>query len=521
MLKWLKSLAFKQQCRDTRIAKKKVVTTNAGLDSVSRKSARQFEHPLDQHQSGQHQSKKHAKYLSHATIVPRGEHGISRKRIDKHALKVLYRLHQAGFQACLVGGAVRDLLIGEIPKDFDVATDATPEQVAALFRNCRLIGRRFRLAHVYFGRQTIEVATYRADHGRSDSGCLDETGRIVRDNVYGNISDDVWRRDFTANALYYDISNFSVIDFVGGLSHVKQRHLQMIGDADKRYHEDPVRMLRAIRFAAKLDFTIEENSRLPIYKLAPLLQDIPAARLYEEVLKMFHSGHALKSFNALNEFNILHYLFPATALAIKEDPQIMPLLQSAMTSTDERIKNNQHVTPAFLFAALLWVPVSKRAQEISAKGLPYSVAIQKAATAVMRQQVKSISIPRRFTSTMRDIWGLQTRFHYRKGRRVMAVLEHPKFRAAYDFLCLRARSGEEVEADCEWWTNLQQLSVEQQNKILKQPGRSKKTGSKKAGSNKIDGKKISVSKQNTAVDKSAQAGKPRKPRSKHKPSTQL
>ncbi len=456
MLKWLKSLAFKQQCRDKRVAKKKTVITDVDVQADMRKSARQFERF----------SKIHTKHLTGATIVPRGEHNISRKNIDKHALKVLYRLNQSGFEACLVGGAVRDLLLGVTPKDFDVATNATPEQVNALFRNCRLIGRRFRLAHVHFGRQIIEVATYRSDHGRSQSGSLDESGRIVRDNVYGNISDDVWRRDFSANALYYDISNFSVIDFTGGLEDVKQHRLQMIGDANKRYREDPVRMLRAIRFAAKLDFIIEESSRTPIYELGALLEDIPAARLYEEALKLFHSGHALKSFTALSEYNLLHYLFPATAAAIKHDPQFMQLLQLAMKSTDERIKNAMHVTPAFLFAALLWVPVSNCAQEISAKGMPYSVAMQKAVTIVMAQQVKSISIPRRFTSTMRDIWGLQTRFHYRKGRRVMAVFEHPKFRAAYDFLCLRAQAGEDVGADCTWWTEFQQQPENQQRSEL-------------------------------------------------------
>ncbi len=466
MLKWLKSLTLKQPFRDKRMVKKMPV-----VDACTQPDVAKPRHQFKQ------SSTIHAKHLASATIVPRGEHGISRKYIDKHALKVLYRLHKSGFQACLVGGAVRDLLLGITPKDFDVATDATPEQVDALFRNCRLIGRRFRLAHVHFGRQIIEVATYRSDHGRSQLGSLDESGRIVRDNVYGNISDDVWRRDFTANALYYDISNFSVIDFTGGLDDIRHRRLQMIGDAPTRYREDPVRMLRAIRFAAKLGFTIEENSRTPIYELGALLEDIPAARLYEEVLKLFHSGHALKSFSALNEYDLLHYLFPAAAVAIKDDPQFMRLLQLAMKSTDERIENALRVTPAFLFSALLWVPVSKCAQKIAAKGMPYSVAVQKAVTIIMTEQVKSISIPRRFTSTMRDIWGLQTRFHYRKGRRVTAVFEHPKFRAAYDFLCLRAQAGEDVEADCTWWTEFQQ-----HNEPLHQSDSSKENNAKRSTS---------------------------------------
>ncbi|MCK4675773.1 MAG: polynucleotide adenylyltransferase PcnB, partial [Gammaproteobacteria bacterium] len=261
MLKWIKSLHKKTS------KKKKVSSSKRGgsASAVARNS--------DRHK---------------AIILSRGEHCISRDDIDTHALKVLYRLHNAGYQACLVGGAVRDLLLGLTPKDFDVATDATPEQVNKLFRNCRLIGRRFRLAHIHFGRQIIEVATYRTSHDLTQSGHQDETGRIVRDNVFGELADDVWRRDFTANALYYDISNFSVIDFVGGYEDIKQQRLHLIGDVETRYREDPVRMLRALRFSAKLGFEIDEESKLPIYTLGHLLTDIPAARLYEEVLKLFH-----------------------------------------------------------------------------------------------------------------------------------------------------------------------------------------------------------------------------------------
>jgi len=410
-----------------------------------------------------------------AVILSRGEHGISRNNIDKHALKVLYRLHKAGFHACLVGGAVRDLLLGITPKDFDVATDATPEQVNKLFRNCRLIGRRFRLAHIHFGRQIIEVATFRAAHESSQSGHQDETGRIVRDNVFGELADDVWRRDFTANALYYDISDFSVIDFVGGFEDIKQQRLHLIGDVETRYREDPVRMLRAIRFSAKLGFDIDEESRSPIYSLGHLLEDIPAARLYEEVLKFFHSGHAVRSFELLLEFDVLKYLFPLAAHSIKQakeqDGNVKDMLIIAMQSTDDRIRNDMRVTPAFLFAALLWYPVNSRVKEFVDNGMPYSVAIQKVATKVLSQQAGSVSIPRRFTSTMRDIWSLQTRFHYRAGKRALAVLEHEKFRAGYDFLCIRAQSGEEIadgdiKQDCQWWTDIQKQSTEQQKNTL-------------------------------------------------------
>ncbi|VAW50189.1 Poly(A) polymerase [hydrothermal vent metagenome] len=420
-----------------------------------------------------------------AVILSRGKHGISRNNIDAHALKVLYRLHKAGYQACLVGGAVRDLLLGITPKDFDVATDATPEEVNRLFRNCRLIGRRFRLAHVHFGRQIIEVATYRAAHESSQSGHQDETGRIVRDNVFGELADDVWRRDFTANALYYDISDFSVIDFVGGFEDIKRKRLHLIGDVETRYREDPVRMLRAIRFSAKLNFEIDEKSKTPIYSLGYLLEDIPAARLYEEVLKLFHSGHAIRSFELLQEFDVLKYLFPQAATSIVQNKHIKDMLLIAMKNTDDRIKNDMRVTPAFLFAALLWHPVNSRVKDFVDGGMPYSVAIQKTATKILSQQSASVSIPKRFTSTMRDIWGLQTRFHYRAGKRALAVLEHAKFRAGYDFLCIRAQAGEKVadgdlEKDCQWWTDIQKKNAEQQQNILfssaakSQSGKSKK-----------------------------------------------
>jgi poly(A) polymerase len=410
--------------------------------------------------------------VSHdVAIFSRSEHVISRDNIDDHALKVLYRLHKAGYHACLVGGAVRDLLLGVTPKDFDVATDATPEQVNKLFRNCRLIGRRFRLAHIHFGRQIIEVATYRANHDLTQSGIQDENGRIVRDNVFGELAEDVWRRDFTANALYYDISDFSVIDFVGGFEDIKQKRLHLIGDVETRYREDPVRMLRALRFSAKLGFAIDEASKLPIYELGYLLNDIPAARLYEEVLKLFHSGHAVRSFELLLEFDLLQYLFPEADKSIKQDESVKKVLYTAMKSTDDRIKNDMRVTPAFLLAALLWQPVNSRTKEIVAKGMPYSVAIQKVATKILSQQAASVSIPKRFTSTMRDIWGLQTRFHYRAGKRALAVLEHEKFRAGYDFLCIRAQAvedtaNENLQQDCQWWTEIQKQTAEQQKKTL-------------------------------------------------------
>ncbi len=459
MLNWIRQ-SFKRKA-----ANKKADTMRATKKHDNKTRAKKNQSPSRQPGTASKAAKGKARILS------RGEHGISRDNIDDHALKVLYRLHKAGYHACLVGGAVRDLLLGITPKDFDVATDATPEEISQLFRNCRLIGRRFRLAHIHFGRQIIEVATYRAAHESSQSGLQDESGRIVRDNVFGELADDVWRRDFTANALYYDISDFSVIDFVGGFEDIQQHRLEMIGDAETRYREDPVRMLRALRFSAKLDFEIVEQSKQPIYTLGSLLQDIPAARLYEEVLKLFHSGHAVRSFELLLEFDLLKYLFPLAAISIEQDESFKDMLLIAMHNTDERIKKDMRVTPAFLFAALLWHPVNSRVKEYVEKGMPYSVAIQKVATKILSKQAGSVSIPRRFTTTMRDIWGLQTRFHYRAGKRAVAVLEHEKFRAGYDFLCIRAQSGEHVDdgdlkQDCLWWTELQKHNAEQQKKAL-------------------------------------------------------
>ncbi|MDH5611571.1 MAG: polynucleotide adenylyltransferase PcnB [Gammaproteobacteria bacterium] len=404
-------------------------------------------------------------YSVDVRIIPRAEHGISRKNIDESALKVLYGLHKAGYQAHLVGGAVRDLLLGQRPKDFDVATDATPEQVKALFRNCRLIGRRFRLAHIHFGRHIIEVATFRGHHGDSQSGHQDDSGRILRDNVYGDIEQDVWRRDFTVNALYYNIADFSVIDYVGGYEDVKQGRLRLIGDPDERYREDPVRMLRVIRFSAKLSFSIDESCQRFIRDQGAILRDVPAARLYEEVLKLFHAGHAIKSFCGLREYFLLEHLFPEAAVALDGNEVALKFLQLAMQSTDERIHQNMPVTPAFLFAALLWAPLQVRTEKLLAKGEPHSLALQKSASALVSEQVRHVSIPKRFTMVMRDIWALQSRFSYRTGKRVDSVFEHPKFRAGYDFLCLRAQAGEISEKDCQWWTEFQKNSPEAQKKV--------------------------------------------------------
>lgn len=404
-------------------------------------------------------------------VVPRADHSISRNAISPNALKVLYRLKEAGYQAFLVGGAVRDLLIGRQPKDFDVATDAHPEQVRELFRNCRLIGRRFHLAHVRFGYEIIEVATFRASHTLVDEDnsvdedsrrVLDDRGRILCDNLYGSIDEDVWRRDFTANALYYNIADFSIWDYVGGVQDAKHRVLKLIGDPETRYREDPVRMLRAVRFAAKLDFTLDKATAKPIKNLAYMLDGVPAARLFDEVNKLFLAGSALRSFELLREYGLLSHLFPdlAQALSQDHDGNAEQVVRLGLIGTDDRIKADKSVTPAFLFAVLLWPSVRKQAKQFEALyGSPIQ-ALQDAWDAVAGRAQRRVALPKRFSLSAREVISLQPRFDVRGGRRSLRLLEHPRFRAAYDFMLLRAAAGEFEQAAADWWTEIQVMSPE-------------------------------------------------------------
>jgi poly(A) polymerase len=405
-------------------------------------------------------------------IIPRAEHGISRKNISNGALRVLYRLHESGYKAFLVGGAVRDLLLGGHPKDFDVATDATPEQTRTLFRNSRLIGRRFRLAHVVFGREIVEVATFRGigEVGDSDRHVVD--GRIVRDNVYGSIEEDAIRRDFTINALYYDIADFSVRDYVGGIEDLRQRRMHLIGDPAQRYREDPVRMLRAARLAAKLDFSLSAETEAPIAELAPLLADVAPARLFDESLKLFLAGHGLESLRRLHHLGLLGQLFPATAAALAgpNSARFGRLLGYTFTSTDERIRNDMPVAPAFLFAAMLWEPVRTMAEALEAGGTEAGVAWTVAVDKVLHQQATRVAIPKRFTIAMEEIWSLQSRFEQRQKKRVMRLLAHPRFRAAFDFLVLRSHEEPELKEQVAWWTHAQQLDAEHLAKQLAPAG---------------------------------------------------
>ena len=394
-------------------------------------------------------------------IIPRAEHNISRNNISDAAVKVLYRLKQAGFRAYLVGGGVRDLLLGREPKDFDIATNALPEQVRELFRNCRLIGRRFRLAHVHFGREIIEVATFRAHHD-TDGDREIADGMILRDNVYGEIDDDVWRRDFTVNALYYNIEDFSVVDYVGGVEDVKAGRLRLIGDPVERYREDPVRMLRAVRFAAKLGFTIDPATQKPITELGYLLDDIPPARLLEEVNKLFMGGCALQSFEHLRHYRLFEHLFPQVEAILQEQEGGFPhmLLIRALENTDSRINENKTVNPAFLFSVMLWEPMLSLKEHFRSNGASPFDAMMLAADTAISRQIAKVAIPRRLTTMIREIWDLQPRLENRRGKRPYALMANKRFRAAYDFMLLRAEVGNASQELANWWTEFQQADEE-------------------------------------------------------------
>jgi poly(A) polymerase len=397
--------------------------------------------------------------INNPIIIPRSEHSISRANISKNAVKVLYRLTNAGYDAYLVGGGVRDLLLGREPKDFDVATNALPEQVKEVFSNCRLIGRRFRLAHVHFGREIIEVATFRSLAERDEEGDRQiENGMILRDNIYGTIEEDAQRRDFTINALYYNIEDFSVLDYANGVQDLRRGVLRLLGDPALRYREDPVRMLRAVRFAGKLGFIIDQVSERPLSEMANLLEEVPAARLFEEVLKLFLGGAALETFEKLRHYDLFGQLFPATEEALSHEDHEFPItfVNRGLENTDRRLQEQKPVTPAFLFAVLLWEPVRRWAEHYEAEGLYPNQAIQEASRVVLAEQARRVSIPKRFSYPMRDIWHLQPRFLQRNGKRPQRLASHPRFRAAYDFLLLRAEAGEVEKELADWWTRFQQ-----------------------------------------------------------------
>ena len=430
------------------------------------------------------QPKPGASLLENITRVGRDKHGISRKDISPNALKVLYRLKDAGFDAYLVGGCIRDLLLGLQPKDFDVVTNAKPEQVKQVFRNCRLIGRRFRLAHVVFGREIIEVATFRGHHSGADddadtapkakTASLSDHGQILRDNVYGTIEEDAERRDFTINALYYSVNDFAVYDFAGGMQAIAERKIELIGDPETRYREDPVRILRAIRFATKLNMQIAPATAAPITELAVLLKNIPAARLFDELVKLLLAGKAFDNFMLMHSSRVLKQLLPQLDKLIKQEPagKAFTLATKALQDTDARVDAGKPVTPAFILAAMLWYPVELRSQALVTDGLSEIDAINIAMTEVLDDIQRTIAIPKRFTLAMRDIWALQSRLSKRAGRRAFKLLEQPKFRGAFDFLQLRAAAeGGELTELALWWERFQFADEEGRLQLINQLGK--------------------------------------------------
>ena len=412
-------------------------------------------------------------------IIPRKEHSISRNAINPHALKVLYRLHNAGYSAYLVGGCVRDLLLGQQPKDFDIATDAHPEDIRKLFKNCRLIGKRFRLAHIVFGKEIIEVATFRTHHHNAHEHHAKSShqGMILRDNVYGDIEDDVWRRDFSINALYYNIADFSIVDYTGGMADIQARLLRIIGDPEQRFQEDPVRLLRCVRFSGKLNIAISLETENAMTRFTHLLQHVSSARLFQEVLKFFQEGATYHTFKLLQKYHLLEQLFPQTsACLVQIETQI--LLDEALKSTDNRAREGKTVSPAFLFTVFLWRPIAAKTAH---SDLPFYVALEQAIQIVLKSQSERLAMTRILTTSIREICLLQHYLTHNRGSRPYKTLEHPRFRAAYDLLLLRAKAGEPVHELAHWWTQFQQGDSQQKEKLLKQspkPAQTKKRRSR-------------------------------------------
>ncbi len=402
------------------------------------------------------------------TLIPRDQHSISRRDISTSALKVMNRLNQSGFSSYLVGGGVRDLLLEGSPKDFDVATDATPEQIRTLFRNSRIIGRRFRIVHVRFGREIIEVTTFRGQNSDSNQQIESDTGQLLRDNVYGDMESDAIRRDFTANALYYSSKDFSIYDYTTGIEDIGKRQLKMIGDPATRYKEDPVRLLRAVRFAAKLGFTIESSTEAPIRDQAHLLEHVPAARLFDEILKLFMGGYATATYQLLQHYQLLDQLFPGINKILSNDPMYGNLIEEVMINTDKRIRSDKRVTPAFIYAALLWPAMHHEYIRLTTKGTPQLEAFNQSSQKIISRQLQRIMIPKRFLIPMRQIWELQWRLPNRQGKRAQRLLEHPKFRAGYDFLLVREASGEQLDDLGLWWKQFQDADEDMKASMIGQ-----------------------------------------------------
>lgn len=417
------------------------------------------------------------------------ERSIDSKLICEGAQDVVTRLHAAGYQAYIVGGGVRDLLLDKHPKDFDIATDATPENVRQLFDNSRIIGRRFRIVHVYIEGGFVEVATFRA----ASTASVNKEGRIIADNTFGSIEEDAFRRDFTVNALFYNSEDKNILDFVDGLQDIDAKVLRVIGDPDLRFREDPVRMLRAVRLATKLNFEIEQSAKDAILRLGCLLSEVPSARLFDEMIKLFHGGFALQTYQGLRDFDLFRHMFPLTEQVLEEvqseeaNNTFANLVTIALENTDDRIRSGKSVTPAFLYAVFLWGPMRKLSKQLELDGLSPQVAHDAASKDTILSQLPFTSIPKRFSFSMRDIWNLQYRFFRRRGKRVYQLFEHDRFRAAYDFLCLRASAGEPVDELCEWWTVFQDVDDVTRKKMVRAP--QDRAGNRAPGSNARRSKK--------------------------------
>ena len=405
---------------------------------------------------------------SDSSKATRQEHHIVLNQLSQAAVKVCSQLQQAGYQGYIVGGGIRDSLLEAKPKDFDVATNATPEQVRQVFRNARIIGRRFKIVHVRFGREIIEVTTFRGHHeqGKARDAVQSEQGLLLRDNVYGDLESDAIRRDFTINALYYDPVSQTLIDFTHGLRDIESRTLRIIGDASERYREDPVRMLRAARFAAKLGFHLEPATAKPIFEQGELLDHIPSARLFEEVLKLMLGGCATATVASLEKYDLFRHLFPGVGPIADSSPFNRQVIDLVCINTDKRIRQGKRVTPAFIFAAFLWLPLQAEIERFIKEGMKPGDAKNAAISGVISQQLTRTAIPKRFLMPMRDIWFLQNGLENRQGKRCFSTLEHQRFRAAYDFLLLREDAGENHNGAGRWWTEFQDVDEARQLELL-------------------------------------------------------
>ena len=418
-------------------------------------------------------------HSSEPNTIVSGDHPLKPGMISRNARSVVETLQQAGFEAYIVGGSVRDLLLGMHPKDFDVATNAKPGEIKPLFRRSRIVGRRFQIVHVQFGREIIEVTTFRANDSDEESRHRQQSasGVLTRDNIFGSLEDDALRRDLTINALYYDPSDNSIHDFAGGLRDIEARTIHMIGDPAVRYREDPVRMLRVARFAAKLGFQVEKNTERALLSLVEHLSHVSSPRLFDESLKLFMSGQGLATFHILEHYGLLQQMIPALEKPLRHDPLTHPLIEQAFTNTDRRIRADKRVTPAFIYAALLWPAVVERANALTKKGDSPAFSISKAGGQIVAQQIPITAIPRRFTLAMREIWDMQLRLDVRSLSRAERLLEHPRFRAAYDFILLREEAGEDLGGLGSFWTKYQDADEKgRQHLIDQRQGGGQKTG---------------------------------------------